>query len=107
MGGQAIDMGEHIRALRCAQGLSQKELGEKIGVRGDRISRWELGRCSPRPMRRRQLAEALGVAPEILYLRGAERRRAMEEVFADVMLKIARSDKAAEVHKLIAAKGLC
>lgn len=32
-----------LRKLRLAKGLTQKELADKIGVKHNEVSRWELG----------------------------------------------------------------
>ncbi|AFZ35378.1 helix-turn-helix domain protein [Stanieria cyanosphaera PCC 7437] len=41
---QVTGLGEKIRKSREALGLSQKELGEKLGLTGGRISEWECDR---------------------------------------------------------------
>ncbi len=39
---------EHIRALRCHLGLTQRELAERLGTRQQTISEWETGMYKPR-----------------------------------------------------------
>ncbi len=39
---------EHIRALRCYLGLTQRELSERLGTRQQTISEWEIGMYKPR-----------------------------------------------------------
>ena len=39
---------EHIRALRCHLGLTQRELADRLGTRQQTISEWEKGMYQPR-----------------------------------------------------------
>ena len=39
---------EHIRALRCHLGLTQRELANQLGTRQQTISEWEQGMYQPR-----------------------------------------------------------
>lgn len=41
------DIGGNIKALRKENGLSQDELGEKLGVSGKTVSSWEINRTEP------------------------------------------------------------
>ena len=40
-------LGEQIQALRKDKGLSQEELGEKLGVARQSVSKWESGATVP------------------------------------------------------------
>ncbi len=40
-------IGEKIKSIREAKGLSQERFGKKIGLTGKSISAYENGRCSP------------------------------------------------------------
>ena len=42
-----MTLGEQIQALRKAAGLSQEELGEKLGVARQSVSKWESGATVP------------------------------------------------------------
>jgi len=44
---RALELGEQIRRLREAQGVSQAELGRRIGSTQPAIARLEAGRVSP------------------------------------------------------------
>lgn len=44
---RALELGERIRGLREAQGISQAELGRRIGSTQPAIARLEAGRVSP------------------------------------------------------------
>lgn len=56
--------GQRLRALREAAGLSQQALAAASGVTHEAISRLESGQGAPQAATVRQLARALGVAPE-------------------------------------------
>ena len=51
-----------IRYLREQAGLTQEELGRRLGVDGNTVSRWELGRTRPRPSQQRGLAREFSVS---------------------------------------------
>ncbi len=42
-----MTVGNKIKELRQAEGLSQKQLAEKMGVNNSLVSWWETGRCEP------------------------------------------------------------
>lgn len=56
-----MDIGARIKQAREDAGLSQKELGKRIGVSGPAIAQWEAGRTAPQTSRIREIAEALNV----------------------------------------------
>lgn len=69
-------MGRVIRASRQRRGLTQAELGSRLGVRRQTIGAWEHGADSPSLTILPELARALGVRPELfaeLPLRNPER----------------------------------
>ncbi|WP_370374694.1 helix-turn-helix domain-containing protein [Catenulispora sp. GP43] len=49
-----------LRARRVAQGMSQTELGDLVGVSRDSIQRWELAHVPPRPIALVVWAQKLG-----------------------------------------------
>lgn len=49
-----------IAGARHEAGLTQAELGDKLGVTGDAVRQWEAGTAKPRMHRLRALADALG-----------------------------------------------
>ena len=57
--------GDEIRQLREANGLTQPELGEILGVDKDTVSRWGLRKLSPNESRR-ILLNILSENPAIL-----------------------------------------
>lgn len=52
-----------LERRRKAAGLTQAELGEKIGVAASTIYKWETGDMQPSPSQYPKLAEALGITP--------------------------------------------
>lgn len=50
-----------ITAARLAAGLTQQELGDKIGVNYQQVQRWENGTYRPRTPTLKRIGEALGV----------------------------------------------
>jgi len=65
------EMGNRIRDLRIAAGLTQEQLGEKVGLQKSAIAKYENGKTEN--MKRsviKKMAEVLGVSPA--YLMGFE-----------------------------------
>lgn len=66
-----MTVGERIRVLRQQKGLSQEELGEKVGVKKAAINKYEKGIVvNLKQSMIEKLADALGVSP--IYLMGFE-----------------------------------
>ena len=59
--------GNYICELREKKGLSQRQLGEKLGVTNKAVSRWENGGAYPSTDLMLPLAKELGVTIEDLY----------------------------------------
>lgn len=57
-------MAERIREARLAAKLSQEDLADEVGVRGQTIWRYEAGESRPRGEQLVKLAAALGRSPE-------------------------------------------
>lgn len=66
LGGMTI--GERIRAVRRAYGLSQARLAEKVGVKQNTISKWESGESEPSRDQVKRVAAALGVSSNQIEL---------------------------------------
>lgn len=84
------ELGREIRRLRERAGLSQKELGQRVGVDGSYISMIETGR-QPDPGREllRALSRELGTSIEALlrlagYIPAAPRERSPQEIITDL-----------------------
>lgn len=55
------ELGKAIRAARNSAGVTQEELGRRLGTSRLTIIAWEVGRNRPRTKNRRRLEKALGV----------------------------------------------
>lgn len=62
--------GAQLRAIRQEQGLTQEQLGERVGTTGKRISYYETGVREPYLSTIRQLATVLHVEPGRLLEEG-------------------------------------
>lgn len=60
-------MGEKIKKLREAAGMSQKDLAAQIGVDTSSISLWEHGKTNPSYANICKLAQALNCNPGDLF----------------------------------------
>lgn len=49
----------NIKELRKKQGITQKQLANRLGVERSRVSQWEIGYCSPKASYLPKLAKAL------------------------------------------------
>lgn len=56
-------VGTRIRNIRNAKGMSQPELGQKVGLSADRIQKYENGVRKPKADMLNQIASALEVSP--------------------------------------------
>lgn len=62
-----MKLGDKIRIHRKALGLTQTELGEKLGVKVNAVSKWECGRVEDIPTSKiKALANIFGVSPSYL-----------------------------------------
>lgn len=89
--------GEFLAVLRKSKGLSQKEVGERLGVGDKAVSKWECGRGLPDIATLPALAEIFGVTVDEL-LRG---ERIPEEKQADT----GRAKSAAQANAYLENQG--
>lgn len=59
----AIRIGARIREIRLVRGLTQLELGEKVGLSADRVRQYETGYRKPKTDMIKAIASALEVQP--------------------------------------------
>jgi DNA-binding XRE family transcriptional regulator len=64
-----VTVGEKIKELREAKGLSQNNLAKKIGVHNSNVCHWETGRCEPNLFSCICLADVFGVSLDELCCR--------------------------------------
>ena len=55
-----------IKQLREAAGMTQRELGERIGVSGPAVAMWETGENRPTLTNLEKLADVLGVSVDAI-----------------------------------------
>ncbi|MEE0741036.1 MAG: helix-turn-helix transcriptional regulator [Emergencia sp.] len=60
-------IGDKIKEIRKDKGLTQKELGELLGVTASMIGQWESGIRFPRVANIYRIAEALDVPTDMLF----------------------------------------
>ena len=90
-------MYQRIKRLRIEQGLTQKELAEKVGYSGkDMISRVEAGKVDIARDRIMRFAAALDVSPTFLFI-GSE---PVSETDHNVLVNIEDVDHIEKYHKL-------
>jgi transcriptional regulator with XRE-family HTH domain len=102
-------MGPRIRRLRKRLGLTQEELGVKVGVKELAVGDWEREKYAPRGDNLVALADELGVPPHyLLYGEAGVYREAVEQI-ADIIDRVLTSPPAdvgrAEAAAVAAAKG--
>ena len=54
-------IGHTIKAARQARGLTQKAVGDALGINDRHVHAWESGRLNPGPKHLAKLAEVLGL----------------------------------------------
>lgn len=60
-GGENMTVGDKIKKIRLVRGMTQKELGEKVGLTDVRIRQYELNNRTPKEEMLRKIAEVLEV----------------------------------------------
>ena len=61
-----MTLGQNILKMRKKSGLSQEELGDKVGVTRQTISNWELDETTPNPDQLKGLSKALNTSVDDL-----------------------------------------
>jgi transcriptional regulator with XRE-family HTH domain len=59
-----MNIGEQIRKLRREKNWTQDELGQRVGILGPNITRYESGRTTPRKAMIERFAQAFGLSVE-------------------------------------------
>lgn len=96
------DLGKKIKTLRKTRGLSQEDLGEKLGLRRSTISNYEIGRRSPSLRELEKIGAVLGVGLDYF---GIEREKNVYDLVSRAKLVFEddeiSAEKKAEVYKEI------
>ena len=87
-------IGKFISALRKANGMTQKELGEKLFVSDKTVSRWECDECTPELFLIPSIAEIFGITTDEL-LRGERNNPGRDAIVSEeaISKQRAKSDK--------------
>lgn len=78
----------NLRDLRKANGLTQKELGARIGVTSQAVNKWENGSRLPRMHDVLKICEVLGCTPDDLIKESAETLTAKEASMLAMFRKV-------------------
>ena len=62
----AYRVGNRIRRIRSEKGITQAELGERVGLNADRVQKYENGARKPKAEMLQRIAAALGVSLQAL-----------------------------------------
>lgn len=65
---------EKLTELRHSRGWSQEQLGERLGVTRQTVSKWELGSTTPELEKLAMMSDIFGVSTDEL-IKGGSRRR--------------------------------
>lgn len=76
-----MTIGENIRRIRKARGLTIRQLGEMIGVSESYVRAYESGRRHPKDSSLQEIANALAVNPEVLKNSDFDGITAMHRLF--------------------------
>ncbi len=69
-------LGENLRKLRIATGLSQVELSDRLGVTKQSVSNWENGNIQPSVEMIIKISKTLNISTDVLL--GLDERRYIE-----------------------------
>ena len=79
-------IGENIANLRRANGMTQEQLAEIIGVSAQSVSKWETSTTMPDIMLLPVIADIFGVTVDVLYGRiKTDEGKSAEDVFSDTI----------------------
>lgn len=83
-----MNFGTNLRDYRKANGLTQKELGARIGVTSQAVTKWENGSRLPRMNDVLKICEVLGCTPDDLVKSNAETLTAKEASLISMFRKV-------------------
>lgn len=82
-----MNVGDLIKQARIEKGLTQEELGEKVGVKKSAVAKWENGRVSEiKRSNLKKLSDALGLNPNRLLGDIAQDPVGVAQEMADIYL---------------------
>ena len=74
-----MTIGDKIRTLRKEKGFNQTELGERLGVKTNAVSKWECGRVEDIPMSKVKMMASLFGVP-VSYLIDDDKEEEKEQL---------------------------
>lgn len=83
-----MKFGSNLRDYRRANGLTQKELGDRIGVTSQAVNKWENGSRLPRMNDVLRICEVLGCTPDDLVKEDGETLNAKEASLVSMFRKV-------------------
>ncbi len=96
-------IGEQIKKFRRKKGLTQEELGRKIGVTTQAVSNWERGGV-PDAELLPDIADVLGVTVDMLFGRSSLKK--LEEEISDELLSVGTEEGFKRAFSLLYAIGI-
>lgn len=78
-----MNFAEKLTGLRKSRGWSQEELGERLGVTRQTVSKWELGATTPEMEKLAAMSELFGVSADEL-IKGSSGFEQKTEPFSDI-----------------------
>ena len=92
-----MSFADRLKEARVSAALSQKELGDIVGVTGNAISNYEKGTSSPNDKTLLRLFDALNVEPNFLFQDSFAKEKApasMQELSKEHLILIQHFDQA-------------
>ena len=93
-----MDFGDKLKELRTAQGLSQEQLAEKIGVSRQAITKWETKKGLPDIENMVILSELFKMTLDELVMQESQRRTAEKNCFESETVYDIDGDKHFDIH---------
>ena len=97
-----MSFADRLKEARVSAALSQKELGDIVGVTGNAISNYEKGTSSPNDKTLLRLFDALNVEPNFLFQDSFAKEKApasMQELSKEHLILIQHFDQASRQGK--------
>ena len=86
-----IQIGRFIAASRKAQGLTQRQLADKLGISDKTVSKWERDLCCPDIATLPKLAEVLGIRVDALMQADTEPKEETKKELAPMLPMIMKA----------------
>lgn len=93
-------IGIQISKFRKAAGMTQEELGEKVGISGQAVSRWECG-GTPDVTLLPAIADKLGVTIDALFGRDGSERVDVEDVVGSWLCSFPKKERLSRLCRLV------